>query len=55
MKFYNLSNNEILNIVDPIMDNCLEGSNEGNHKKHTKDFTDRMKAIVTPKNSKDNY
>ena len=28
MKFYNLSNDEILNIVDPIMDNCLEGSNE---------------------------
>ena len=48
MKFYNLSNDQILNIVDPIMDNCLEGSNEGNHTKHTRDFTDRMKSIVTP-------
>ena len=48
MEFYNLTNDEILSIVDPIMDNCLEGSNEGNHIKHTKDFTDRMKNIVTP-------
>ena len=43
---------EILNIVEPIMDNCLEGSNESNHKKHTKDFTDRMKSIVTPEELK---
>ena len=48
MEFYDLSNDEILSIIDPIMDNCLEGSNEGNHTKHTKDFTDRMKNIVTP-------
>ena len=39
---------QILKIIEPIMDNCLEGSNEGNHKKHTRDFTDRMKSIVTP-------
>ena len=48
----NLSLEEILNIVEPIMDNCLEGSNEGNHEKHTKDFTDRMKSIVTPEELK---
>lgn len=48
MKLSNLSVDEIINIVEPIMDNCLEGSNEGNHKKHTRDFTDRMKSIVTP-------
>ena len=34
------------------MDNCLEGSNEDNHQKHTKDFTERMKNIVTPENLK---
>ena len=34
------------------MDSCLEGSNEGDHKKHTKDFTDRMKSIVTPEELK---
>ena len=52
MKFPNLSEDEILNIVEPIMDSCLEGSNEGDHKKHTKDFTDRMKSIVTPEELK---
>ena len=49
LKLSDLSSDEILKIVEPIMDNCLEGSNEGNHKKHTRDFTDRMKSIVTPK------
>ena len=52
MKFPNLSEDEILNIVEPIMDSCLEGSNECDHKKHTKDFTDRMKSIVTPEELK---
>jgi len=48
LKLSDLDLEEILNIVEPIMDNCLDGSNEGNHKKHTRDFTDRMKSIVTP-------
>ena len=52
LKFPNLSEDEILSIVEPIMDSCLEGSNEGDHKKHTKDFTDRMKSIVTPEELK---
>ena len=30
------------------MDNCLNGSNEDNHAKHTRDFTERMRKIVTP-------
>ena len=29
---------QILKIIEPIMDNCLEGSNEGDYNKHTKDF-----------------
>lgn len=49
LKLSDLSSDEILKIVEPIMDNCLNGSNEGNHEKHTRDFTDRMKSIVTPK------
>ena len=48
LKLPNLRLDQILKIVEPIMDNCLEGSNEGNHEKHTRDFTDRMKSIVTP-------
>ena len=47
-----LSEKEILDIVEPIMDSCLEGSNEDDHEKHTKYFTDRMKNIVTPENLK---
>ena len=48
LKLTDLDLDQILNIVEPIMDNCLDGSNEGNHEKHTRDFTDRMKSIVTP-------
>ena len=47
-----MNEKEILYIIEPIMDNCLEGSNEDNHQKHTRDFTDRMKNIVTPANLK---
>ena len=43
---------QILKIIEPIMDNCLEGSNEGDYNKHTKDFTERLKKIVTPENLK---
>ena len=52
MSFINMNEKEILDIVEPIMDNCLEGSNEANHQKHTRDFTERMKNIVTPENLK---
>lgn len=48
LDFCNLSTEKILSIVEPLMQNCLEGSNEGDHKKHVRDFTDRMKNIVTP-------
>ena len=52
MKFTEMTEQEILNLVEPLMDNCLKGSNEENHAKHVKDFTDRMKNIVTPENLK---
>jgi len=41
------SDKEILAIADSIMDNLMEGSTEIDHEKHTRDFTDRMKRIVT--------
>ena len=43
LDFFNLSTEKILSIVEPLMENCLEGSNEGDHEKHVRDFTDRMK------------
>ena len=48
LDFCNLSTEKILSIVEPFMQNWLEGSNGGDHKKHVRDFTDRMKNIVTP-------
>ena len=50
MSFSELSEKEILDLVEPIMDNCLQGSNEDDHAKHVRDFTDRLKNIVTPEN-----
>ena len=40
------SDNEILEIINPIMDNLMEGSTEINHEKHTQDFTERLKNVV---------
>jgi len=50
MGFNKLTDDEILNIANPIMDNLMEGSSERNHEKHTRDFTQRLKAIVTKEN-----
>jgi hypothetical protein len=47
MDLANKSDDEILAVADPIMDNLMEGSTEINHAKHTRDFTDRLKSIVT--------
>jgi len=48
--FVDLSDTEILEIIEPLMDNCLAGSNEGDHAKHVRDFTERLSNIVTPEN-----
>ena len=52
MNFVEMEENEILRIIEPMMDNCLRGSNEDNYAKHARDFTERMKKIVTPENLK---
>ena len=41
------SDQEILMVATPIMDNLMEGSTERNWSKHTKHFTENGKAIVT--------
>lgn len=50
MSFMMMNDEDILQVAEALMDNCLEGSNENNHAKHTRDFTDRLKHIVTPEN-----
>jgi hypothetical protein len=47
MSIENKSDAEILAIVNPIMDNLMEASAGIDHAGHTRDFTDRLKAIVT--------
>ena len=47
MNFEELSEQQILDIANPIMDNLMEASTEINHARHVQDFTDRMKSIVT--------
>lgn len=42
-----MSENEILKIANPIMDNLMEASTNIDHEGHTKNFTDRMRRIVT--------
>ena len=47
MNFEEMSKEEVINIDNPIMDNLMDASTEINHEKHVKDFTDRLKKIVT--------
>jgi len=41
------SDPEILAVANPIMDNLMEASTAIDHERHVRDFTDRLKAIVT--------
>ena len=47
MDLTNKSDEEILNIAAPIMDNLMEGSTEVDWEKHTCDHTERAKRIIT--------
>lgn len=47
MNFAEMSEKDILDIANPMMDNLMAASTEVNHEKHVVDFTDRMKNIVT--------
>ena len=42
-----MSEDEILRIANPIMDNLMDASTAIDHERHIRDFSDRMKAIVT--------
>jgi hypothetical protein len=47
MNFEEMSENEILDIANPIMDNLMDASTKIDHKRHVRDFTERMRSIVT--------
>lgn len=48
MKLSERSDKEILAVVNPIMDNLMEGSTEIDYEKHTRDFTERIKSKIVP-------
>lgn len=48
MKLSQQSDKHIMAIANPMMDNLMAGSTAINHSQHTRDFSERMKAIVTP-------
>lgn len=43
-----MSDEEILLIATPIMDNLMDASTAIDHARHVRDFTERARAIVTP-------
>lgn len=47
MNFEAMSEQEILDIANPIMDNLMTASTHIDHAAHVRDFTDRMKQMVT--------
>lgn len=50
MNWLEMSESEILEIANPIMDNLMQASTDIDHERHVKDFTDNLKAIVTKEN-----
>ena len=47
MELATRTDEEILKVVDPIMDNLMAASTDIDRERHVRDFTDRMKNIVT--------
>ena len=45
-----MADKDILDIIEPLIDNMLEGSTARDHAKHVRDFTTRLKVIVTAEN-----
>ena len=45
-----MSEDEILNIANPIMDNLMQASTDIDHERHVRDFSERLKKIVTKEN-----
>ncbi len=47
MNFDKMTDQEILDIANPLMDNLMDASTVIDHARHVRDFTDRIKKIVT--------
>lgn len=47
MRLESMSDDEVLRIANPIMDNLMDASTAIDHERHIRDFSERMKRIVT--------
>lgn len=47
MNWLEMSESEILAIANPIMDNLMQASTDIDHERHVKDYTEKLKSIVT--------
>ena len=52
MNWLEMSEDEILNIANPIMDNLMQASTDIDHERHVRDFSEKLKKIVTKENLK---
>jgi len=50
VNFQEMSDQDVLSIANPMMDNLMDASTEIDHSRHVRDFSDRLKAIVTKDN-----
>lgn len=50
MNWLEMSDEEIMNIASPIMNNLMEASTDIDHERHVKDFSDKLKRVVTKEN-----
>lgn len=48
LSFETMSEQQLWAIADPIMDNLMDASTQLDHARHGRDFTGRLKAIITP-------
>jgi len=47
MTLESMSDEEILHVANPIMDNLTDASTAIDHERHIRDFSERMKTLVT--------
>jgi hypothetical protein len=47
MNFEEMTDQDILDVANPYMDNLMDASTDIDHVRHVRDFTDRLREIVT--------
>lgn len=47
MELAGQSDQEILSVANPIMDNLMDASTKIDYERHIRDFTDRLKSVLS--------